>query len=175
MPAAEGGRSKPGFLGSDRWLKLILQAQVAGLVDYTRFDFFDRLSYLREALLLRELEDNHYKELFGLRFQQYAAASSLWDAEGKQHQAYKKLTDEHYIKLGKLTMPWLDWDKGTSRTIDKDKAGEMKTRWEAVFGKMDSPEVARKIKEFQDAAKAADDRIVRPEQPMPKGVTWIYR
>jgi len=105
------------------------RAVVGGRLDYSQFDSRDPISYLREQIILEEMNAMVYTDIWSLSAQ-VGDTASAW---------------RRYIKY---QMPWIDWDTGEDKTTSK----KVKTREEQY----DFPEFRQKVKELMDDGAPKD-------------------
>jgi hypothetical protein len=110
---------------------------------------------LKEQLVLAEVERLFEEKLYTLRHLYYSVNSV--DLKNGAPKAYSKEANISYKDIGKLLMPYIEWDKDNSSTIKEDVDLEhLKAVWEAAFGKMDSPENKKMLDELKSGKPATE-------------------
>lgn len=82
-----------------------------------------------------------------MRHLQNSAAAALWpfgDTEGTFYKEHGGLAREARLQFCKLLAPYVDWGEQADVRTDIERERE---RWERFFGKMDDPDVQRRIRE----------------------------
>lgn len=99
----------------------------------------------------------------------------MWDNELTLHKHFYGESNSNIAKIGKLLLPWLDWQEEdtTSGEVDTDMVENLVKRWEAKFGKIDSPEVQSELRKLQENVE--DVGVILPMMSPPQGAKWISK
>lgn len=145
--------------GTDRFASLAVAAQVSGALDFGRSSRYDGRWLLKESLVLRHLEAENMIRLYESYHILHSGAVSA-GASGEVYQHHFKQATDQIRSMGRLLLPWVDWD-------DKDNFDSWKSKWEKEFGiKVGSKEwddlVARydKMNKIRTAATNIDGAAV---------------
>jgi hypothetical protein len=152
-------------LDGNRWLRLAVYAQAHGFLDYATLDPREPSHVAHERLILREVEKTCSVELFKLRHEMHAGASSRhpeWDRDSKIARYHLSEALEAYTDVGKVLLPYLDWSSKESSTIKGDNytIEEYKKAWEDAFGRIDDPTTQERIKEVVEECEKPPDSTI---------------
>jgi hypothetical protein len=147
-------------------VRLAIYAQAHGFLDYSSFDPREPSHLAHERLILREVEKSCSVELFKLRHDMHAGASSRqpeWDRDSKIARYHLSEALTAYTDIGKVLLPYLDWTSKESSTIKGDKytIDEYKKAWEDAFGRLDDPDTQKRMDEVVKECEQP------PENPIP--------
>jgi len=142
---AEGHTS--GFLETDRWSFLAVQAHKRGLLSFKEEDRQDDRWRALELLIFDEIERDYAIDLHrDLHHRESACA---------QYSAGEKVFDHHYNRARvhykyahNLSVPY---DKMTETVVDNHSMESLIERWKARFGDPSDPEVKKRIEKTVEA------------------------
>lgn len=127
-------------------------------MDYSHFNQNDINSFIKESYVLHALEDDIHVQLLTLRYNENCAIISSPFISKETIVDTSKTIQGIYNKIGKLTAPWVDvWynQQEEKKTLNAADINEIKSRWEAVFGSIDSPEMQAKLEKLKENVKKA--------------------
>lgn len=129
-------------MAGDRWAKLAVAAQAAGVLDYRQAES-DSLKWLsKERILLDELECQRSSRIVEARLHMHACAVSAPSPSSAVYRHHFDAANGDLDVLRTLLLPYIkekSTDKGSSarRTVD-----EMRKEWTRLFGDPSDPAVA---------------------------------
>ena len=137
MPAPQGGGAHAKFFTKDRYLTLLIRATAAGLLDFTKFDVRDRMSYaLIERAAIQELQRRDEQ----LTTQMFLTIKTTNALLAKEPMEGLKQAQAMVFRFLRLLDPTLEIDNGQPKEADVVK------KWESHFGAVNSPENQAKLK-----------------------------
>ena len=112
----------------------------------TQADSFNPVWMSRERLILLEIQQQIFADMWQMRHARYSAAAAVrpeFDTKGEYHKAYVEMADDAYRQYGELMLPYLEWDKEKQLRTTVEKAQQ---DWSTAFGgDPDDPELQKKI------------------------------
>lgn len=125
-------------MAGDRRAALIVQAAVKGVIDFSKFDPFDRRWWLRLSWILQGIENDNVRELLKIQHAQHLAGVDLQSTKNHWKIAASLITE-----VQRLYFPWDESlkAKDTTNQLDADRKV-----LHAEFGDPKSPEGAERIR-----------------------------
>lgn len=127
-------------MAGDRRAALIVQAAARGIVDFSKFDPFDRGWWLRLRLLLNEVESDNLQQMLVVQHRQHTAAL--------EYTAGKQTFDHHWKHasqiLATLTGMYFPWT-GAKPLSRKEEYESLRGQWIERFGDPKDPAVQASV------------------------------
>jgi hypothetical protein len=123
---------------------LMVEAAVRGLVDFSEARFFDPGWTRRLKLILSSLQRLNLREEMSLNHAYYLGLLAI---PGLDDQSTKNLQEQLADVRERLDVTYRPWheDSGEKQEQRKKQMATMTSAWEEKYGRMDDPEVQRKI------------------------------
>jgi len=136
-------------LGRDRRAHLILQCSVNGLIDYSKFNSNSIQDLIKERLILRYQEAEVFRDLLNLQYSSDTTIISSGLLKPEVVPDKLKRASNLYKQITNLSAPWVDISIEEINELSMDDPGSLQSRWENIFGKLDSPEVKAKLESLK--------------------------
>jgi hypothetical protein len=106
----------------------------------------DRIGWLREHTILRQLEREMHVSAYELQFQREIAGMQFpfHDKEGKVYTHHRESSQKVFYRYLANLQPWVNWQAEVER-VEKEEYQKDVDLWENNFGKMDDPEVVAEV------------------------------
>jgi len=145
----------------------MVEAAVRGLVDFSQLRFFDPGWTRRLKLILSGLSQLNLREELKFNHDYYLTLLTIPELD---EQTTKALREQLENTRTAIDLAYRPWHQALEKSLEhrKQTMRDMTAIWESKFGKMDDPEVQRKIRATVEGlrlqrAAAVNAPLVRPE------------
>lgn len=118
---------------------------------------------MKEALVFSELENEMLLQTVDLKHRQYASTIA---ASAETAAEYFKQAHNTYLRYANILMPYAGFPEPEPDKIGSEEIVQAGKEWEQMYGRMDSPEIQRKLSFYRDFLSHA------PPSP-PPDATWM--
>lgn len=154
-------------MASHRLGRLIVRAAVDGVIDFTKVDLRNPLWHKRLGIVIDELLKRDHLEITKLMHNRQLSAMNCTLLDAPQ---YNKIAEAEAALADQFISALYG---GTEKKEDRGKkiASASRDAWERAFGKLDSPEVQKKIHDTALGLKHARQATETRKNPRGAGTT----